>query len=71
MATDDDLIRKNPFDLELASVIVNDSVTREAITRKEERALLKFISGDKHFASITMRYIFFSIQDCVSLNSVD
>ena len=30
MAVDDDLIRKNPFGFELASVIVNDSVTREA-----------------------------------------
>ena len=49
MATDDDLIRKNPFGFELASVIVNDSVTREAITRKQERDLLRFISDDKHF----------------------
>ncbi len=32
MAVDDDLLRKNPFEFELASVIVNDSVTREAIT---------------------------------------
>ena len=45
----DDLIRKNPFDFELASVIVNDSVTREAITRKQERDLLKFIKEDRHF----------------------
>ena len=30
MAVDDDLLRKNPFEFELASVIVNDSVTREA-----------------------------------------
>ena len=49
MAVDDDLIRKNPFGFELASVIVNDSVTREAITRKQERELLKFIKEDKHF----------------------
>ena len=49
MAVDDDLIRKNPFGFELASVIVNDSVTREAITRKQERELLKFIKDDKHF----------------------
>lgn len=49
MAVDDDLIRKNPFGFELASVIVNDSVTREAITRKQERDLLKFIQEDKHF----------------------
>lgn len=49
MAVDDDLIRKNPFDFELVSVVVNDSVTREAITRKQERDLLKFIKEDEHF----------------------
>lgn len=49
MAVDDDLIRKNPFDFELASVVVNDSVTREAITRKQEREFLRFIKEDKHF----------------------
>lgn len=49
MAVDDDLIRKNPFGFELASVIVNDSVTREAVTRKQERELLRFIQEDKHF----------------------
>ena len=37
MAVDDDLLRKNPFEFELASVIVNDSVTREAITFFERR----------------------------------
>lgn len=50
MAVDDDLIRKNPFGFELASVIVNDSVTREAISRKQERELLRFIKEDKHFS---------------------
>ena len=50
MAVDDDLIRKNPFVFELASVVVNDSVTREAISRKQERDLLKFIKEDKHFS---------------------
>lgn len=50
MAVDDDLIRKNSFGFELASVIVNDSVTREAITRKQERDLLKFIKEDRHFS---------------------
>ena len=33
MALQDDLIRKNPFQFELATVVVNDTVTREAITR--------------------------------------
>ena len=49
MAVDDDLIRKNPFEFQLCTVVVNDSVTREAITRKQERMLLEFIKNDKHF----------------------
>lgn len=50
MAVDDDLIRKNPFDFSLVTVIVNDSVTREAITRTQERAFLKFIKEDNQFS---------------------
>lgn len=49
MAVKDDLLRKNPFDFELASVVVNTSVTREAITRSQERTFLKFIQNDEHF----------------------
>lgn len=49
MAVDDDILRKNPFDFMLATVIVNDAVTREAITRKEERTFLDFIENDKHY----------------------
>lgn len=49
MAVDDDLIRKNPFEFQLNTVVVNDSVTREAISRAEERAFLKFVKEDKHF----------------------
>ena len=50
MAVDDDLLRKNPFEFQLATVVVNDSVTREAITRKQERAFLEFVKNDKHFS---------------------
>ena len=49
MAVDDDLIRKNPFEFQLATVVVNDSVTRAAITRKQERAFLEFVENDKQF----------------------
>lgn len=49
MAVDDDMIRKNPFAFELATVVVNDSVTREAISRKEERAFLQFVKDHKHY----------------------
>lgn len=49
MAVDDDLIRKNPFDFQLVSVIVNDSVTREAVTHDEKRKFLEFVKNDRHF----------------------
>ena len=49
MAVDDDLLVKNPFEFQLATVVVNDSVTREAITRKQERQFLEFVKNDKHF----------------------
>ena len=50
MALQDDLINKNPFQFELATVVVNDSVTRDAITRAQERAFLKFIQEDKCYS---------------------
>lgn len=49
MAVDDDLLVKNPFEFQLATVVVNDSVTREALTRKQERQFLDFVRSDKHF----------------------
>ena len=50
MAVDDDLIRKNLFEFQLATVVVNDSVTREAIIRKQERNFLEFVKNDKRFS---------------------
>ena len=49
MAVDDDLPVKNPFGFQLNTVVVNDSVTREAITRKQERDFLEFVKNDKRF----------------------
>ena len=49
MAFVDDLIRKNPFDFQLVSVVVNDSVTREAVSRADMRKFLDFVKEDKHF----------------------
>ena len=50
MAVDDDLIRKNPFQFQLSTVVVNDSVTREALSPEQEENLLRFIRDDKHFS---------------------
>lgn len=49
MAVDDDLIRKNPFDFQLTTVIINDSVTRQALTKDQEHLFLDFVKNDKHF----------------------
>lgn len=50
MAVEDDLIRKNPFDWQLDTVLINDSVKREALTPRQERLFLDFIKGDKHYS---------------------
>ena len=50
MAVDDDMLNKNPFQFELASVVVNDSVTREAISRDEQRKFLDFVKQDRYFS---------------------
>ena len=49
MAVEDDLIRRNPFDFQLVTVIVNDSVTREAVSHDVKRKFLEFVKNDKHF----------------------
>lgn len=50
MAVDDDILRNNPFEFQLVTVVVNDAVTREAITRKQERTFLDFIKNDTHYS---------------------
>ncbi|MBQ8298341.1 MAG: site-specific integrase [Clostridia bacterium] len=50
MAADDDMIVKNPFQFELHTVVVNDSVKRDALTREQERKFLQFIAEDEHYS---------------------
>lgn len=50
MAEEDDLIRKNPFNFELINVLVNDSVRREALSKKDERRFLDFAKNDKTYS---------------------
>lgn len=50
MAMDDDLIKKNPFEFKLASVVINNSVMREAISRQMMRDYLAFVKNDSHFS---------------------
>ena len=46
LAVDDDILHKNPFNFELAGVVVNDSVRRDALTRDQMRKFLKFVHDD-------------------------
>ena len=41
-----DILVKNPFGFQLVGVVVNDSVTREAISREQMRKFLKFVHDD-------------------------
>lgn len=49
MAVEDEMILKNPFEFQLHTVVVNDSVKRDAITRDQERKFLKFVQEDSHY----------------------
>ena len=46
MAVDDDILVKNSFGFQLVGVLVNDAVTREAITKDQMRKFLKFVHDD-------------------------
>lgn len=46
MAVDDDILVKNPFGFQLQTVLVNDSVTREAISKDQMQKFLKFVHDD-------------------------
>ena len=46
MAVDDDILNKNPFEFQLAGVVVNDSHTRTPIAREQMRQFLKFVHDD-------------------------
>ena len=50
MAVDDDVLLKNPFEFQIATIIINDSIRREAITKRQERMFLKFVKDDPHFS---------------------
>lgn len=50
MALDDDLIRKNPFDFKLSSVVTDDSSKILSLTERQEEAFLDFVKSDRHFS---------------------
>lgn len=67
MAVDDDVLRKNPFGFELVGVVVNDSVTREAVSKDQMRKFLKFVHDDNVYCKYyEVVYILFFTGMCIS-----
>lgn len=50
MAIQNDMVLKNPFSFRLNELIEYDAIERKALTEKEEKELLNFISGHKRFS---------------------
>lgn len=46
-AIQDDIIRRNPFDFQLNTVLNNDTKPRQPLTERQEKNLLNFVSKDK------------------------
>ena len=72
MAVDDDVLMKNPFGFELAGVVINDSVTREAITKDQMRKFLKFMHDDNvYYKYYEVVYILFHTGMWTYVNTLD
>ncbi len=46
MAMDDDLIYNNPFGFQLVGVVINDSITRVALSKEQMMNFLRFVHDD-------------------------
>ena len=67
----DDVLMKNPFGFQLAGVLANDAVTREAITKNQMKKFLKYVHDDVVYAN-TMKWSTFSfIPECVYRSFAD
>ena len=55
MAVDDEVIRLNPFDFQMASVLIDDRGRREAISKKEMEKFLKFVHDDNCYFKYKFR----------------
>ena len=71
MAVEDDLLRKNPFEFQLCTVVVNDSVTRQAITKEQEELFLELSEMMTITQNTIMECLFCLRLDFVFLSFVD
>ena len=49
MAVENDLLRKNPFNFSVTTVLIDDSSTREGITEKQEKDFLEFVRNVTYY----------------------
>lgn len=49
IAIQDDYVRKNPFDFKLSDVLEDDTKSKEALTKDEEKRFLEFIKTDSTY----------------------
>lgn len=49
MAVDDEILWRNPFNFEMKEVLINDSVRREALSKRDMRIFLDFIKNDEYY----------------------
>lgn len=49
MAVDDEILWRNPFNFEMKDLLVNDSVRREALSKRDMQIFLDFIKNDAHY----------------------
>ena len=47
MAVDDDIIRKNPFKINLSELLPDDAYVRDALTKSQQEKYLRFIQEDR------------------------
>lgn len=76
MAVGDELIRRNPFGFELATVLKNDGNKKEALTDEQMNAFIDFVKNNPHFSRYDEGiYILFHtglrISECVGLTRKD
>ena len=57
MAVQDDLVRKNPFMFNLNEVLENDTESKTALTKEQEKNLLEFIQNDKVFGKYYNEFV--------------
>ena len=49
-AVQNDMVRKNPFEFDIADVIVNDTKRKEALSEEQEKAFLDYVKGSPIFS---------------------